>query len=291
MSISFVNLLCAYCKNNFDFELKYYKYRIKENPCTKFYCSFSCRSKGQRNRVKVNCANCNIEVEKFPSGISKTGLSFCNSSCAATYNNKNIKRSENKKLKKANCKHCNAEIIVHAHTNIFNARCKNCKTVKVQKKQWRKKQLAVEKYCADCSVKIITINGKYCKDCIHNRRVETGKKSAQKQANTRRSKNEMYFAELCKQHFDNILENKAMFNGWDADVIIPSLSLAVLWNGNWHHKVITTEKHFNMIKNRDKIKINEIRKAGYKPYVINDYGNYDKEFVEQKFKELVDGYC
>lgn len=33
-----------------------------------------------------------------------------------------------------------------------------------------------------------------------------------------------------------------MFNGWDADIIIEDLKIAILWNGKWHYEKIT-EKH------------------------------------------------
>lgn len=36
----------------------------------------------------------------------------------------------------------------------------------------------------------------------------------------RRSKNEIYFAELCSEYFDNVLTNEPIFNEWDADVIL-----------------------------------------------------------------------
>lgn len=35
------------------------------------------------------------------------------------------------------------------------------------------------------------------------------------------------------------------------------------------------------IQNRDKIKMNEIQKTGWFPYVIKDMGKYNLEFVEE----------
>ena len=34
----------------------------------------------------------------------------------------------------------------------------------------------------------------------------------------------------------NVKHNEAIFNGWDADVIIEDIKLAVLWNGKWHYE-------------------------------------------------------
>lgn len=33
-------------------------------------------------------------------------------------------------------------------------------------------------------------------------------------------------------HVEN---NKPMFNGWDADVLIFDFNIAVMWNGKWHY--------------------------------------------------------
>lgn len=44
------------------------------------------------------------------------------------------------------------------------------------------------------------------------------------------------------------------------------------------------------IQNRDKIKIKEIEKCGYTPYVIKDMGKYNKAFVENELKKFIDYY-
>lgn len=113
--------------------------------------------------------------------------------------------------------------------------------------------------------------------------INCGRKSAYVQKNTRRSKNEIYFAELCKENF-YILENEPMFNGWDSDIILPDLKIAVLWNGVWHYKKITEKHSVKQVQNRDKIKIMEIISAGYEPYIIKDMGKQNKKFVEEQFQ-------
>lgn len=102
----------------------------------------------------------------------------------------------------------------------------------------------------------------------------------------KRSKNEIYFYELCKQKFINVKHNKNLFNGWDADIIIDDLKIAILWNGKWHYKKITENHSLKQVKNRDRIKIKEIKKCGYIPYTIKDMKSYNKKFVESKFKKL-----
>ena len=109
-----------------------------------------------------------------------------------------------------------------------------------------------------------------------------GKASVESQKNSRRSLNEIYFANLCKKEF-SILENEAIFNGWDADIILTDEKIAVLWNGKWHYEKITEKHSVDQVQNRDRIKIKEIEKAGYVPYIIKDLGRHDPTFVEEQF--------
>lgn len=112
-----------------------------------------------------------------------------------------------------------------------------------------------------------------------------GKLSAVSQS--RRSKNEIHFANLCKTKFGEIKTNKPMFNGWDADIILPQQKIAILWNGVWHRKKITKQHSVKQVQNRDKIKLKEIQKCGYTPYVIEDNGGKNKSFVETEFNKLL----
>ena len=62
--------------------------------------------------------------------------------------------------------------------------------------------------------------------------------------------------------------------------------------GNWHHKKITKKHSITQVQNRDEIKVSEIKNFGYTPYVINDFGKYDIDFVKGQFKifkEFIDG--
>src|SRR5690606_9403565 len=84
---------------------------------------------------------------------------------------------------------------------------------------------------------------------------KAGKASAQKI--NKRSKNEILFAQMCIDHFgaDFVRTNEAIFNGWDADIIIKNI--AVLWNGLWHYKIIRKGHNLAQVQNRDKIKEQE----------------------------------
>jgi len=117
-----------------------------------------------------------------------------------------------------------------------------------------------------------------------------GRISAEVQKDTRRSKNEILFSELCGGVYKEVLCNEPMFNGWDADVIIPSIKVAVMWNGVWHYKKITEAHSVKQVQNRDRIKIKEIIKAGFTPYVIKDRGKHNPEFVNQEFDKFIKEY-
>ena len=74
----------------------------------------------------------------------------------------------------------------------------------------------------------------------------------------RRSKNEIYFSELCSNYFE-IKTNEAFFDGWDADIIIHSEKIAILWNGIWHYKQISKTQSLQQVQARDKIKLDIIK--------------------------------
>lgn len=55
---------------------------------------------------------------------------FCNSSCAATYNNLNRKTTTKGKTKISNCVKCGKEIEVSIHTNKSKIICNECSELK-----------------------------------------------------------------------------------------------------------------------------------------------------------------
>ena len=117
-----------------------------------------------------------------------------------------------------------------------------------------------------------------------------GRHSVEIQGDKRRSKNEIEFCKLCEEYFDNVKHNECIFNGWDADVIIEDIKFAVLWNGPWHYKVITSQENLDAIKRRDQIKIKFIKTNGYIPYIIKDEDKSrakDNNYVKEKFDEFL----
>lgn len=280
-----IQLNCAACNKQFSFPLKYYKYRLKENPETKFYCGAKCRSASQKTGAVLFCANCNeaIYCSQARQKNSKTGNIFCSSHCNAIFSNKSPNRDRNG-IKIAKCIICGEEGEIHLHASPGEYKCEKCYP---KYPSGRPKDQPKIKDCIICGLEIFSSKAKYCDKCRKIRQSEAGRKSAEAQTANKRSKNEIYFAELCKEKFSEVLENAPIFNGWDADVIIPELSIAILWNGIWHHKKIREKHSLRQVQSRDKIKIKEIKKLNYIPYVIDDLGRYNPEFVEEKFEEFL----
>jgi|FLOH01.1.fsa_nt_gi hypothetical protein len=253
-----------------------------ECPVKNKYCNVSCQNKhqnylkakkkyGELKRFKVQCHCCKgeIEVEEREKQHPKKEKYFCSRSCANTR-----KRTEKSKEKTS-------------------------KSLKGWYKENKPANLPVNIKCEQCSSKF-TVNynkrnqrfcSRSCAAVWANKNTDKarlgGLASAQTQSERMRSKNEIHFANFCQKEFETVLTNEPIFNGWDADVIIEDYKIAVLWNGVWHYKKITEQHSVKQVQNRDRIKIKEIEKAGYIPYVIKDMGSEDETFVKQKFQELI----
>lgn len=272
------------------------------------YCNVSCQNKHQNKikcdkkygafkKFKVLCNNCGVEFEAeereklFP----KKDKYYCSRSCANSRNwNEEDKEIKSKSLKGKKyvkrqisfCKKCGKEI--EHLPSIERKYCTKCRPSNSKKNR-------VISFCKKCGKEIEhipSIKRKYCSvKCaneVSNKNLEKARKGGIKSSNNqnKRSKNEIHFAELCKTEFKKVLTNEAIFNGWDADVIIEDLKIAILWNGVWHYKKITEEHSLNQVQNRDKMKLKEIEKAGYKSYVIKDMGKHNKDFVNSEFEKF-----
>lgn len=203
----------------------------------------------------------------------------------------------NKELLEIKCKICNNIYLQTFDRYRRGHRHNLCKSINLPSRR------ATYKTCVQCEKefkakhsiqKLCDINCKQIFDKSEIRRQQAiiygsigGKISATCQQ--KRSKNEIYMAELCISHFgnDNIDTNSPIFNGWDADIIIHSHKIAILWNGIWHYKKIIRQQSLEQIQNRDRIKNIEIIKYGYEPYIIKDMGKHNKKFVDKQFNDLL----
>ena len=189
------------------------------------------RLNNYNNNPKL-CAYC-----KQPLSYKLRNNKYCDHTCSASFTNKS--RSETGysmkgKTKISSCIKCNAIITIGYNASASRAICTECKLQYVYP--------IVSKYCKQCNN---LFQGKSSRktcssECASVAKrlgaINGGKKSAAVQSQIRRSKNEMHFAELCKLVFSNVLTNESMFNGWDADIILPDFKIAIMWNGAWHYK-------------------------------------------------------
>lgn len=203
------------------------------------------------------------------------------------------------------CLKCNKEYTVECtkynyekgnYKKYCSLSCANSRICSDDKKEKiRLKLIKPKPHCLDCNAEITNRSKSgYCKRCVVKHRYLSsesykkfrlaGLKSCQIQAETRRSKNEIAFCELCENRFKTVKHNEALFNGWDADIIIEDLKVAILWNGKWHYEKIKANHSVKQVQNRDRLKIKEIENCGYKPYIIKDLGKFDLDKVNEEFK-------
>lgn len=86
---------CDYCGKEINKRPSQVKNNLEKG--RKNYCSNECKKLGQFTSKVCICGYCGKEIYRTPSQIkkSKSGLMFCNSSCACTYNNKKFRSGEN----------------------------------------------------------------------------------------------------------------------------------------------------------------------------------------------------
>jgi hypothetical protein len=212
-----------------------------------------------------NCKKCSnqyeLELKKVQIDNGKY-RKYCSRSCA----NSRIVTDEHK------LKTC-MTMMKNDYCDVFFIRCKNCDKVTTSKIE---KDFCNQKCLANYRVDLLKIWGN-----------KGGLKSVESQSEKRRSKNEIYFSELCINYFNNVECNKSIFNGWDSDVIIHDIKYAILWNGKWHYDKIKLGHSVSQVQNRDMIKIKEISNFGYVPYIIKDMGKYNMKFVEEQFSIFI----
>lgn len=274
-----VTVLCSVCFSEIERSLSRIKYNKKTNLSEyKPVCSLDCKRKARENKQLVICTTCNKSSYRPPSRINTNGHNFCNNTCSAKFTNKYRKPNSPNKIKTIKCSGCSIEIT--SKINSVKDRCFSCKA---KGKSSR---------CIICMAEIFSKRSKkkYCAPCrllaVKKAGSKAGKISASIQR--RRSKNEIYFSELCEKEFNKITNNDPIFasetGNWDADIIVHDYKVAVLWNGQWHYVKCNKKHSVAQVQARDKLKIRAIINNGYEPYIIKDMGKYNPKFVDGQFK-------
>jgi len=174
---------CFQCKNNF-IPNKDHKYDHKTRGMRRSFCTQKCYRAAQDSRTIISCANCGNKKSITASDRrqSKSGRSFCNKSCAATYNNK-LKR----KVRRSKC------------------------------------EIALFQMLTDAFPKITVLPN-----------------------------------------------NKTMLDGYEVDIAVPSIKLAIEWNGIVHFKPIYGQMKLNKIQQRDAEKQKIASNKGINLIIISD---------------------
>lgn len=268
--------LCSICQKEF-IDLKKFQHHIGwHKGFEKFHKQIKEKDLASKKERFFICARCQKEFTKiltnkeYQNYIKNHSLIFCSRSCA----NKRIHSSDTK-LK------ISMEIKSN-HSKLKKRICKICK-----KEYTLKSEGSTKSFCSnECANEYKLHRKKYLPKETIERMREGGKKSCSL-SQQKRSKNEIAFCSLCEKHFKNVKHNEPIFNGWDADIIIEDLKIAILWNGNWHYQKIKKNHLLQQVQNRDQIKINEIKRAGFIPYVIEDRGKFSKEKVKKEFEKFL----
>ena len=115
--------------------------------------------------------------------------------------------------------------------------------------------------------------------CIRESTSIAGRASAQKKV--LRSKDEIELFNLCHNYFKNVLANEIIKDGWDADIVIPDLKIAILWHGPWHYKDMGMSNHsLKQVQTRDQIKRKIFSSLGWKVLEFKDCEYGPKEAFE-----------
>lgn len=226
------------------------------------------KRKNDYDLYKLSCIKCNNTYELYLLKKHYTNgkyKKYCSRVCA----NSRIITEEHK------LKTC-MSLMKNDYCSVFFIKCKNCNKISTS---------SIEK--SYCNTKCL---GEYRIELLKIWGSKGGLKSVEVQSKNRRSKNEIYFSELCIDYFKDVECNRSIFNGWDADIIIHDIKYCILWNGKWHYEKITKEHSVEQVQNRDKIKISEIIKYGYTPYIIKDMGRYNKKFVKNEFNIFLNSF-
>ena len=192
-------------------------------PVKNKYCDVSCQNKhqgterenkkyGELKPFNVLCKNCGkeFEVEEREKLFPKKEFYYCSKKCS--YSKPHTEESKDKIRKSL------------LNYNIFIDRCKKNYICLYCGKEFKGKKN--RKFCnVSCKNNwfFANDNEKYKEYTSIGGKIG-GKISVLSQ--NRRSKNEVYFSELCCSFFNNVKLNEPIFNGWDADVILDDYKLA-----------------------------------------------------------------
>lgn len=247
------------------------------------------KSKEKRNSSIVDydknpkkCKNCGINIP-----YDKKNNNYCGHSCSASMTNKN------RKLKKYNLSEKGLENLR------ISAKNTRKKMIDFYEKNPKKKQMVINKMlkkitkpkvkfvCPVCGKTLMVtenqfVKRKYCGGTCRN------KINNQKILGTR-SKAEIHLEIELKKEFpktDILFNDRKKLNGKELDVYIPSINLAIEWNGIYHYKKIRDDETLKKTIDKDNQKVLECKKLGIELYVVKDLTS-SKKFINEETKKII----
>ena len=115
---------------------------------------------------------------------------------------------------------------------------------------------------------------------------DLGQRSAKSQGDRRRSQGEIELASLLSERF-NVLTNARIFDGFDADIVLPDQRIAVHWDGPWHRRKICEGHSVKQVQTRDRLKRRIARRLGYRNITIRAEGKYNRSDVLRAFESVL----
>ena len=135
----------------------------------------------------MKCNQCNKEI------VSKNSKKFCNSSCAAIYNNKNRQYtpSLDKRTKDTKCKTCGIDLSVNIRADLSKCKCNDCYTKRKKHIQTKRKFSCI---CVICGKEFKSRGWvlKTCSDSCYMELISSNSRNNPNCGGTRNSKRSYY---------------------------------------------------------------------------------------------------
>lgn len=293
-----IPLRCDVCQCDFDRVQKLVKSALKLKSQTKHFCSKKCANLFQKKElVNLNCAYCKKNFTTSQGDFnkrskdSKLSLFYCSKLCA---NKNNTYRSQEQKNKTSNTlKKRWEEKLKNAFKKKYGEELKNTDRVVFYKGRYRISH--VKNTCVICSKeffhcrKLQTCSGQ----CLSEASKRSGKKGGSTTASSpfqkrNRSSNEKMFFQKILAIYPDAISNKRIFDGYDADIIIPSKKIAIHWNGVWHYQSVVGEELLHRVQAKDKLRYEAVERHGFTNYVVQDLGAMNESKVEQEYLKFIE---
>ena len=112
--------------------------------------------------------------------------------------------------------------------------------------------------------------------------------NTQKRSSNRRSKSESKLFDLLSEQYEQLeflANDKSMLDGYEVDIAIPQIKLAIEWNGIIHYKPIYGSEKLNKVQKRDSEKQHVAKQKGINLIVITDLASKDS-YVKEVFHKI-----